>query len=159
MKTKFATRAMVIILAVGTVLAGCGKKAAAEVDVSAVAQALNEGLSFKDEMNEVPESRINDYYPTLDASTLESFKMYKGASGGTAEELAVFKAKDADAAEAVKKAVAMRLEDLKLQFEAYVPAEVKKIENAVTKTSGNYTVVVVADDFAAAQKLVDKKLS
>ena len=158
MKRTIATTALVIILAVGTVLAGCGKKAAAEVDVSAVALALHDGLTFQDEINEVPDARLKDYYPTLDESALESFKMYKGASGGTAEELAVFQAKDAEGVAEVEKAIAMRLEDLKLQFELYVPAEMTKIENAITETNGNYIVMAVVNDTAAAQKIIDEKL-
>lgn len=150
--------ALIIALAVGTVLSGCGKKAAAEVDVSAVAQALNEGLTFQDEMNEVPQERMVDYYPALDASAVQGFKMYKGASGGTAEEIAVFEAKDEDSVAEIEKAVAMRLEDLKLQFESYVPEEMTKISAAITETSGKFVVLAVADDSAAAQKLINEKL-
>ncbi|WP_312644297.1 DUF4358 domain-containing protein [Hydrogenoanaerobacterium sp.] len=157
MKKTFTT-VLAVILAIGAVLSGCGKQAAAEVDVSAVAQALQSGLTFQDEMNEIAESRLGDFYPTIDASTLNGFKMYKGASGATAEEIAVFQAKDAASVKEIETAIQTRLEDLKLQFEDYVPAEVKKITDAVTETSGNVVVLVVADDAAAAQKIVDEQL-
>lgn len=150
---------LAVILALGTVLSGCGKQAAAEVDVSTVAQALKDGLAFQDEMQELPDTRLESVYPTIDASTLSGFKIYKGASGATAEEIAVFEAKDADSVAAIEEAVAMRLEDLNLQFADYVPAEVKKITDAISTTSGNVVVLVIADDSAAAQKLLDKQFS
>lgn len=155
---KTLTTAIAVLLAIGAVLSGCGKHAAAQVDVSAVAQAFRDGLTFQDEMNEIAETRLGDYYPTIDVSTLNGFKIYKGASGATAEEIAVFQAKDSESVKDIEKAIETRLEDLKLQFEDYVPAEVKKITEAVTETSGSVVVLVVADDAAAAQKIVDEQL-
>lgn len=155
---KTIVGALAVFFAIGSVLSGCGKQVAAEADVSDVAKALYEGLTFQAEMNEIAETRLADYYPTLDASVLSGFKMYKSASGGTAEEIAVFEAKDSDSVAEVEEAVATHLEDLRLQFEDYVPAEVKKIDSAVTETSAQLVVLVVAEDSAAAQKLVDEKL-
>lgn len=143
---------------IGTLMAGCGKQEAANVDVTAIADSIKAGLTFQDTMQQLPETQLNSVYPTVDISTLNAFCVYKGASGGTAEEVAVFEAKDAEGVSALEEAVKIRLEDLNLQFESYVPAEVKKINDAVTATKGNVVVLVIADDSAAAQALVEEQL-
>lgn len=150
---------LAFVLAIGTVLSGCGKQAAAEVDVSTMAQTIKEGITFQDEMQELPESRLGAIYPTIDASALSGFKVYKGASGATAEEIAIFEAKDTESVAAIEEAVSIRLEDLNTQFKDYVPAEVKKITDAVTETNGKIVVLVIADDSATAQKLIDQQFS
>ncbi len=155
---KTAVTVLTILLALSAILSGCGKQAAADVNAASIAQALMDGLTFQDEMKENDISIVNNFYPTVDASTLAGFKMYKGASGGTAEEIAVFEAKDAEGVAAIEEAVQMRLEDLMFQFEDYVPEEVKKINDAVTETKGKIVVLVVADDADAAQKIVDEQL-
>lgn len=157
MTKKWTTAALALLIAFGSVLSGCGKQAAAEVDVTATADALKSGLTFQDELKEIEGSILDNFYPTIDQSTLKGFKVYKSSSGATAEEIAVFEAKDSAGVKALEEAVAMRLEDLQLQFEDYIPAEMKKITDAVKGTYGNVVVLVVAEDSAQAQKLLDKQ--
>lgn len=157
MTKKLVTGALAVLIALGSVLAGCGKEAAAEVDVTATADALKNGLTFQDELKEIDSSILDNFYPTIDQSTLKGFKLYKSSSGATAEEIAVFEAKDSAGVKALEEAVTMRLEDLTLQFEDYIPAETKKITDAIKGTYGNVVVLVVADDSAQAQKLLDKQ--
>ena len=51
-----------------------------------------------------------------------------------------------------------RLKNQKTAFEDYVPAEMTKLNNAVLVKKGNMVVLCVADDYAAAKKIVDKAL-
>ena len=154
---RLTITAAALIMALGTVLSGCGKEAAAEVDVSTVADAVKGGITFQDELKEIDGSILENFYPTVDQSMLKGFKLYKSSSGATAEEIAVFEAKDADGVKALEAAVATRLEDLTLQFEDYIPAEMKKIQDAVRGTYGNVVVLVVAEDAAGAQKILGEQ--
>ena len=43
-------------------------------------------------------------------------------------------------------------------YSSYIPSEVPKLEDAVIISGGRYVVLCVADDAAAAQKIVDKAL-
>ena len=80
------------------------------------------------------------------------------SSGATAEEIAVFEAADKAAADRLYKAAQERVENQKTAFEDYVPAEMTKLGNPVLVKKGSFVVLCVADDAAAAKKIVDKAL-
>ena len=87
---------------------------------------------------------------------VEEAVVYMG-SGATAEEIAVFACKDADAAKnQVTPVVKQHIEDQITSFESYVPGEVAKLKDAVVRTVGRYVAVCVSDDSAAAEKILDK---
>ena len=78
------------------------------------------------------------------------------SSGATAEEIAVFEAKDADAAARVKTAVDQRIADLKEGFENYVPGEMTKLNNPVVEVKGKYVLLCICDKPDEARTVIDK---
>ena len=76
------------------------------------------------------------------------------SSGATAEEIAVFEAKDDAAAERLLAAAKERVEVQKTAFEDYAPAEMTKLNNAVVERSGKIVALCIADDSSVAQKKV-----
>lgn len=76
------------------------------------------------------------------------------SSGATAEEIAVFEAKDDTAAERLLAAARERVEAQKTAFEDYAPAEMAKLNSAVVERNGKIIALCIADDSAAAQKKV-----
>jgi hypothetical protein len=153
MKTRILAVWMTICCA-AALLAGCGDAQAA--DAGEVADELKTSLVFQDDMMEIEKDVLENYYRVTDEE-IEDFKVYKSASGATAEEIAVFTAKSGKT-EAVKNAVEMRVEDLGLSFEDYVPEEMVKINNAVIVTRGSTVALVVADDSDGAKSLLDDLL-
>ena len=77
------------------------------------------------------------------------------SGGATAEELVLFTAVDEGAAEKVKAACELRVEDQIVSYESYLPGEVAKLENAVIAVRGNTVLIVVANDGAAVASVVD----
>ncbi|MDD2955795.1 MAG: DUF4358 domain-containing protein [Oscillospiraceae bacterium] len=155
MKKRWIAFLLTALCAAG-LMSGCGVQAK-DVDVAAVADEVKNTIVFQDEMMEIEKDVLENYYRVTDED-IESFQVYKSASGATAEEIAVFQAKSGRA-DAVKEAVNMRVEDLGLSFEDYVPEEMVKINNAVVLVKGHTVALVVADDSDGAKKLLNSLLS
>ena len=78
------------------------------------------------------------------------------SSGSTAEEVVVLTTPDESAAQTMYTNVQQFLKDQKSSFEDYIPAEAKRIDDAVTVQKGNYVVVCVSGDSDKAKEIVDK---
>ncbi len=135
-------------------LAGCGSANNITVDVNALATELKDGISYQDTLETVEPAMISKLYDVGDE--VEEAVVYKG-SGATAEEIAVFVCKDANAAKKqVLPVMEQYIEDQITSFESYVPSEVAKLKDAVIRAAGRYVAVCVSDDSAAAEKIMDK---
>ena len=133
-------------------LAACGGEKAVEVDAAALAQKLVGGLQFRDEMAQIDGAIAQQRYGVDE--TIE-VTMYRG-SGATAEEVTVLKAADEEGAQQALAAANKHIEDQIAMFENYIPAEVKILNTAIVQQRGNAVVLVVADDPAAAQEILDE---
>ena len=146
-------RTLMIFLAVIVVLSvsACGNKAdisnASAVDIAA---SVKEGVTFVDDMLEVKNEIVADFYSLPEGVT--EMKVYMSSSGATSEELAIFKCKDAQTAELVKKACEKRIEDLNEKFEDYIPGELTRLENAIIKERDGFVMFVCADSPALAEE-------
>lgn len=85
-----------LLLGLLLVLTGCGKNEAKDVDPSVLADTLRNAITFQDELEAVDAAAMGRMYE-VDEADIEAFKVYTG-TGATAEEIAVFKAKDEQAA-------------------------------------------------------------
>ena len=81
-----------LLLGLLLVLTGCGKNEAKDVDPSVLADTLRNAITFQDELEAVDAAAMGRMYE-VDEADIEAFKVYTG-TGATAEEIAVFKAKD-----------------------------------------------------------------
>ncbi len=134
--------------------AACGGKDASEQKQPATAdvvEAVSANLTFKDQMMVLDDVMVSNIY-RLDEDKLEEKTVKVSATGATAEEVSVFKVKDSADVQMVKDAIAERIEDQKISYQNYVPAEMVKIEGAVTYTQGNYVILVMADDTSSVEK-------
>ncbi|MCI1954872.1 MAG: DUF4358 domain-containing protein [Oscillospiraceae bacterium] len=136
--------------------AGCAKREAVNADAGAVADEIVKSVTFRDQMSPIAQKTIVKNYG-LDAADVTKAKAYE-STGATAEEAAVFEAKDEAAAERVKKAAQGRVEDQKSAFQDYQPKEMAKLKNPLLIQSGRYVVLVVADDTSGAKKITDRYL-
>lgn len=139
------------VIAAGVVaaamLTGCG---GTTVDTDALVQSLLNDVSYTQELTQLTEEQVENYITMEDEVEVV---MYMG-SGSTAEEFAVFTAKDADTALTMKANVEMFLDDQAASFEAYIPEEAKRVEDAVVVQNGNYVVFCVSDDAAKAESVI-----
>ena len=100
-KTHWTALAAALLLGVSA-LAGCSKNEGT-LDVQKAADALKAGVTFKDELAPPADAAFATLYDVKDEDVTKH-AVYV-SSGATAEEIAVFEAKDADAAARVKTAV------------------------------------------------------
>lgn len=134
---------------------GCTKQTAApKIDPSAAADRLLSSISFKDEMSPADLAIALQHYE-LDESIVSRAKVYE-STGATAEEIAVFEAKDEASLNKIKEAVQKHIENQREGFRDYQPHEMEKLKNPVMVTEGNYVFLCVSDDNATAQKVIEE---
>ena len=141
----------VIALAIITCLslAACGGKSSDQSGkqpaTADVVEAVASQLTFEDKM-------VANIY-NLDEEKLAEKTVRTSATRATAEEVSVFKVKDAADVGMVQDAINERIEDQKIAYENYVPAEMAKINNAAVYTNGSYVILVMADDTSKVEEL------
>ena len=136
-------------------ITACGKEkkqTAKEYDGAAILQAMLEQVQFKDTMTSVGDF-ASLYFPDLPESA--KIEMYTG-SGYYADELVLISVSGTSDMEAVKASVDVHIEQLTAQFKNYIPEEVDKIEHGIIWQGGSHTIVCISDDYATAQKILDK---
>ena len=136
-----------------TLLAGCGQSASLQFEPAALAEELAGTDAFSDLLSPI-DAKIAASLYGVDASTIASCSVYC-STGATAEEIAVFKCTDENAAKALSDAAQRRLDSQAAAYAAYAPQAVPAIENAIVRQQGAYTVCVVANDNAAAEAVLD----
>lgn len=124
-----------------------------EVDVKAAADKILADGDFKDNLGEVDKTIALSRLYGLDEAQIESCAFYTN-SNATAEEIAVIKTKSPDYVETVKTAYETRVENQKTACKDYLPDEMPKLESAVIYTNGNYVVLCVSNDNAAAETVI-----
>ena len=145
MKRKGIAAAVLAVLLVFA--SGCGRQTGVTLDVDETAAAIQSGIAFDDVLSEVSDSVVQALYPGTDEDVVQQKVLV--STGATAEEIAVFETVDAEAAERVKAAVLRRIEEQKINFVDYVPAEMPKLEDPYLETAGSYVIFCVspkADD-------------
>lgn len=138
--------AVIVIAALFTGLCACRGNSDIKnlPDAETVADALNAGLVFGEELEKSSPEVAVSYYG-LDPSLCNKIAFYAG-SGATADEIAVFDCADAGAVEKVKKAVEARRKYLRDGYADYGPAEVPKIDAAVFAVRGKLAVFCVCEN-------------
>ncbi|MBO6113794.1 MAG: DUF4358 domain-containing protein [Butyrivibrio sp.] len=167
MKKKFF--AVLLSLVVVLSLVACGSKdkksdsneagntdaASVDVDVKALADALKNGCDFKDNMAEIdPAVGLTRVLNIADTSIIEESAFYTNSSA-SAEDIIVIKATSAENVKIVTAAFDVRISTQKAACADYLPDEIPKLDAAVKYTNGQYAVLVVSNDSAKAQEIID----
>lgn len=140
-----------------TMLSACGKGSAQKEPATAdVAKAVVDQLTFRDELMVLDDKQVDVIY-RIDEDKIAEKTCYVSSSRATAEEVSVFKVKDAADLQMVKDAIEERIEDQKIAYENYVPEEMVKINGAVTYQQGNYVILVMADDTSSVEDTFKKQ--
>ncbi len=135
------------------VLTACGPGAAQPVPCADVLAAVEQAQPFSEL---VPLSdKLLQKYLGIDAALLTDAAMSMDGTRVTAEQIAVLTAADEKALAAVQAALSAYLDSFILQYRDYQPDEVPKLENAVLRTRGLQTVLIVSADPALAKSALD----
>ena len=136
-----------------TALCGCGGKKA--LDPQTLAEELLNNAKFADSLDRMEDDVVPLVYG-IEKDDCAAVLVYAGAGGVTAEEIAVFTAVDAAAADRILSAAQSRVADRIESFKNYSPAAVPALENAIVRKKDNTVVLVICSDSDAAAKIVGK---
>lgn len=150
---SFVLASLMLILS----LTACGEKAPKEVTASAadlakqLTETVSDGTLAADPV--VSDILASTYF--VDMEQVEESAAYM-STGATASEVAVIKCTDSSYASEVEDLFKSRVESQSELFASYAPDEVKKLDAAVIKVSGNYVVLCVTDDASKAESILEK---
>lgn len=149
MKQKMKT-ILVTLLAVMMVLmlTACGGEDVT-VNPAALADTVLEQVAFDTELEQASALTAQLMYVLPEGAEIA---LYMG-NGSFADEFAVITCAAKEDVSAAEQAARQHLDEVKASFEAYIPEEAAKIEDAVVKTVGNYVIVCVSGDGNAASAI------
>ena len=151
---RFIALLCAILLTVS--LAACGGGKTKTADPAVLADAMLEALEPQGEMIDATGEVAANYYAMGDE--VKGYRIYLSGMY-IAEEVAVFQLGDTKDAETVKKMCESRIQDLKDQFEDYLPEEYQTVnDNAVVLAEGDIVAMVTgtAEGVAAAKAVFEK---
>ena len=138
---------LVTIAMIGVMLTGCGGSGKeVTADPAKLAEDLSKTASG-DTLSSISEDILASTY-LVDTSKIDSCAAYVG-TGATACEAVVIKY-----VSEVKGLFETRVKNQSDLYSSYNADEVKNLDNAIIKTSGNYAVLCVTNDTAAAEKVL-----
>lgn len=137
-------------------LTGCKKEETKEVTVDPTQLVTDLSATVTSSTLSAVSTEVrSDTYMTLDAAQIDNITASLN-SGTGACEIAVITCKDASYAEKATEQLQSYLDSRADLFAGYAPDEVPKIEEALIKSAGNYVVLCVTDDTAAAEEVLKK---
>ena len=153
MKHIQRTVALLLVLASVLGLTACGNQNDAQktTDPQAAFQALLTQLEYDIELKDVGDSGAM-YFPDLPEGA--TVKMYAG-SGYYADKVALITVSQESEVEAAMNSVKTHVQQLRSQFQSYIPEEVPKIDNAVIWQQGTAIILCISPDYQKAQSVID----
>lgn len=134
---------------------GAASAAVKEIDVSAAADRFKNEIKWVDTLNEL-ESGMIEKVIGVSPDLYNKGKVYIGSGGATAEEIAVFEAKDITAGDKIVEAYKARIEAQKKAFENYQPKEMDKLNDPLISNSAGYVFVVISDERSKAMEIMSE---
>ncbi len=121
-----------------------------QVDMDKLAKDILSKTNFETELKQIDKTVAEGLISISDGSEMQ---LYMG-NGNYSDELILITAKDKESAEADQETVVQYLKDMRKSFEAYIPAQAKKISDAFNMRSGCYVVVCVTSDIDTAKETI-----
>ncbi len=145
-----------LLIASMCLLGGCGgqKNSDVTVDTAAMAKELAENAVTSDTLTETASAMVGTIY-NLSDDVLAGGSAYMSA-GSTACEAAVLESKEASQTKDVESALETRVKNQSDLYASYNAGEVEKLDKAIIKSAGKYTVLVVCDDTDKAEEILNK---
>lgn len=134
--------------------AGCSKgDKQTEWDLTAYTDQLRNSIEYTDTLDEMDPELMNYLFSDVNPADVEEQIIYI-STGTTAEEIAAFKAIDEEAAKRIEEGLTLRVESQIESFTDYVPAEVKRLEDAVLVRNGRCVILSVSGDPDTAKEIL-----
>lgn len=147
LKTMILAAAMIFCL---TACGGGGSKEV-NVDIDKLSGDLLETVTT-DVLSQTASEMVPSIY-SLNADDIASSVAY-ASSGATACEIAVIQSKDSKKTGDVEKNLQSRVDSQSSLYASYNEGEVAKLDKAIIKSAGSYTVLCVCDDPDKAEDIL-----
>lgn len=148
----------VLTLSLVLVLASCGggaKTLKSGLDLTSLADKLRGSITFADkDLRPLPDKLWNRYIEQVDKADLKQYVVIAGG-GATAEEIALFEAKDKASADKVAKAMEERYEYFRKSYGNYTPEQLKNLEKPALIRNGNYVFSVFCGNNDKAREIIE----
>lgn len=143
---------MICMAAMALCLTACGgKEKEVTVDTAKLAEELQAAVT-SDALTETASDMLLSIY-FFDPEDIETGVAY-ASSGTTACEIAVVQSKDAKNTEEVEKLFQTRVDNQSDLYASYNEGEVVRLDKAIIKSAGAYTVLCVCDDVDKANDIL-----
>lgn len=150
MKKLMITLCAVMMLLSLTACGG-GKSKEVSVDVNKLASELQAAVT-SDTLSQTAAEMVPSIYG-FNAEDAENSVAY-ASSGATACEIAVVQSKDSSKTGDMEKLFQSRADSQSALYASYNEGEVAKLDKAIIKSAGSYTVFCVCDDTAKAEEIL-----
>ncbi|WP_164706672.1 DUF4358 domain-containing protein [Intestinibacillus sp. Marseille-P6563] len=118
--------------------------------------SMKDQITFTDQFETLDKEGACRVYG-VDEELVEDSAALAG-SGATAESLSVWQAVDASSAEKVEEQLQVFVDGYIEGYSDYKPEEVPKLESAIMSREGQYVILCISADNAAAEDVVNKTL-
>lgn len=146
-----------LLILITTAVSGCSKSSNLVLktpEVSKIEEMVMKDIDIAD-MIKLDDKKLERVYK-IKADEIEGYFVYVSTSNIKADEVAVFKAKDASGAENIKAKIADRMVQLGTSFKDYLPEQYNLIEKYTLEVKGNYIFLAVSKDGEKIKALFDK---
>ena len=142
-------------------LSGCGQQTSDTVSMYDLRQTMEAADSSLPEMlcasnsDDDPDEKFANV-SDMDYKKVEGFFISYAKEGGKADEIVVIAVKDKNDVDEAVKSLESHREDRKKLLEQYEPEQVKRIEDGVVFSQGQYAVLIICDDVSAVRSAFEK---
>lgn len=148
-------RLAAVLCCLAALTAGCAGKSAPPPPAAELVSALAERAGGREERTLVPEKVMRKLL-MLSGDLLADGALVMDASRATTTQFLVLTARDEQAAGKLEEALREYQKRTLEQYRDYVPGEVPRIEKALIRRRGAQAVLVICDDTALAERVLNE---
>ncbi|WP_391205946.1 DUF4358 domain-containing protein [Psychrobacillus sp. L4] len=148
---------LMLTLVIAMMVTGCSKDKPSTIESKLPAKEMADQMVKDVEqppLIELQADQVKEFY-NLDPEKLEEYSIRIPMMNVSTNEIAILKVKDAKDVPTVESAVKERAENVKKQFEHYLPDQYENAKNYKLVTKGNYVLLVISDKADELVKVYD----
>lgn len=142
-----------IMMVLGLTACGGDKSKEVSIDISKLAEELQAAVTT-DTLSQTASEMVPSIYGFSADDTVSSIAY--ASSGATACEISVVQSKDSAKTGDIEKLFQSRVDSQSALYASYNEGEVTKLDKAIIKSVGAYTVLCVCDDTDKAEEILKK---
>ena len=127
------------------------------IDMQKLAEDLITAEIFEDDLSIIDEDSIIKKY-NFNKEDFKNIISYVG-TGATVEEILIIEVSDKNKINEFKKIIETKIEELKINFQSYLPKEVFKLENCNLITKDNYIILCISNNEKKAKEIINNYIN